>query len=111
MKRTYLKLCSTIVLFGLAVLPRVRAEEIAIGFEAAEGYINGQPPPAPWTYRGGNNTPTEQVRVANAVAHSGSQSLAITPNFYDTAVYPVTVPPGASAPAHEAITRGMSRRE
>lgn len=91
------KCCSAIAALGLAFLPGAWAGEISVGFETSEGYTNGQPPPAPWSYRGGNDTPTDQVRVTNALAHSGSQSLGITPNFGDTAVYPVTVPPGASA--------------
>ncbi|MDF7825842.1 hypothetical protein P4B35_17565 [Pontiellaceae bacterium B12227] len=75
----------------------VHANDLTIGFEAAEGYTAGQFPPAPWTYYGGNNSTTDQVRVSNAQAHSGINSLAVSENFYDHARYPLAVEPGESA--------------
>lgn len=68
-----------------------------IGFEAAEGYVFEAKPPAPWLCKGGNNTTSDSVRVTNTLVRSGSQSLSISPVFYDYAVYPVIVPSGASA--------------
>ena len=66
-------------------------EEASIGFEAAEGYVEGNAPPAPWVAHGANGSVSDQVRVSGTQVHSGSQSLSIIPNSYDYAVYPVMV--------------------
>ncbi|NLX24966.1 MAG: hypothetical protein GXY61_03255 [Lentisphaerae bacterium] len=81
-------------LLSLAVLPQAHAIDavnVAIGFEAAEGYTVGEKPIDPWLCMGGNSTTSETVRVSSMQVHSGSQSLAITPDSSDYAVYPVLV--------------------
>ncbi|MBN2703776.1 MAG: hypothetical protein JXR23_06140, partial [Pontiellaceae bacterium] len=76
---------------GVAVVPQVHADDVIIGFEAAEGYTIGEKPLDPWLCRGGNSTTSETVRVSSTQVYSGSQSLSITPDSYDYAVYPVLV--------------------
>lgn len=76
---------------GVAVVPQVHAADTIIGFEAAEGYTVGEEPLDPWLCRAANNTTSETVRVSSTEVYSGSQSLAITPDSYDYAVYPVLV--------------------
>ncbi|MBN2161594.1 MAG: hypothetical protein JXR25_12515 [Pontiellaceae bacterium] len=63
----------------------------SIGFEAAEGYVAGNAPLAPWMSRDGNGATTDPVRVSSAQYYSGSQSLSVLPDSYGRAVYPVLV--------------------
>ena len=91
------KISIVLAAVGLIGIQHAQAAPVLIGFESSEGYTAGQFLPSPWTYFGGNNSTTEQVRVSTAEVHSGTQSLAITPNFSDCAYYPIHVPPGESA--------------
>ena len=78
------------VMLGLVSAPAYAAD-VVVGFEAAEGYVAGSAPPAPWLSRDGNGATTDQVRVSSAQYYSGSQSLSVLPDSYDRAVYPVMV--------------------
>lgn len=84
------------ILFFAAGLS-IQSQAVEIGFEAAQGYTEGQSPSAPWT------TP-EPARslVTQTVARSGSQSLSILKGdsyygFYGRAIYPIHVAEGQSA--------------
>ncbi len=76
----------------------IQAEDPATVLDDFEAYAAGSPPSSPWQFspETGHN-----LVVTNTAAHGGSQSLAsvfVNAGYsYDKAIYPVMIPPGASA--------------
>ena len=68
-------------------------DDIVIGFETSEDYIDGEAPPAPWQ----RSPEIHPIQVVDHIKHGDAQSLAIHPFAKGQAIYPVSVPPGESA--------------